>query len=73
MFSIMKKVVVFVAVLFFAGSIFATVPQDVKKAQTPATPVKVEQKKEKKADVKATPAPTKKEDKKAEKKAEPKK
>ncbi len=65
----MKKVVVFVAVLFFAGSIFATVPQDVKKAQTPATPAKVEQKKEKKAEVKSTAAPVKKE----EKKAEPKK
>lgn len=65
----MKKVVVFVAVLFFAGSIFATVPQDVKKAQTPATPAKVEQKKEKKAEVKSTAAPVKK----AEKKAEPKK
>ena len=69
----MKKVVVFVAVLFFAGSIFATVPQDVKKAQTPATHAKVEQKKEKKAEVKSTAAPVKKEEKKAEKKAEPKK
>ena len=53
MFSIMKKVVVFVAVLFFAGSIFATVPQDVKKAQTPAAPTKKEDKKaEKKAEPK---------------------
>ncbi len=69
----MKKVVVFVAVLFFAGSIFATVPQDVKKAQTPATPAKVEQKKEKKTEVKSTPAPTKKVETKGEKKAEPKK